>query len=293
MPSDAEMLEHVLVRTKDRKSSKKCREGKCDIPKYHDVQKHHDVPKPCDVECCLPDCNPECCTPAFQRLDKLRNYWLLSQFGLNTSATAGPLTLAIPAFVYNRSGTSVTVPVHNTLTPYWNAQSGSQAADATNTWNTNERQAFAFVNTVRYLTYEECGKLDQVTGWSVDVQTGDLYFYQNLPELGLLITDSRLYYLTQQASAFTPQDKQKLTAMEPFWKLSLKAVERVRENPKTEGNICEVKDKCGNRFLIAVNRAAGQITQSGPYPSTGADVYAGNGVCEYNSQYSIVVVKLC
>jgi hypothetical protein len=263
MPSDAEMLEHVLVRTKDRKSSKKCREGKCEVP------------KPCEVDCCILDCNPDCCTPAFQRLDKLRNYWLLAQYGLTTSATSG-ITLAIPAFVYNRAGSSVIVPAYNTATP-----------ESTNTWDTNERQAFAFVNTVRYLNYEECGKLDQVTGWSVDIQTGDLYFYQNLPELGLQTSDSRAAYLTTSSTNFTPQDKQKLSAMEPFWKLSLKAVERVRENPKTEGNICEVKDKCGNRFLVAVNRAAGQITQ------TSGTTFEGNSVCDYNSQYSIVAVKIC
>ena len=64
--------------------------------------------------------------------------------------------------------------------------------------------------------------------------------------------------------------------MEPFWKLSLKAVERVQGNPKEEGNICEISDKCGNKYLVAINRADG--TKS---------------VCTYNSAYSIVVVKLC
>jgi len=264
MPSDAEMLEHVLVRAKDRKSSKKCRDGKCEVP------------KPCEVDCCIPDCNPECCTPAFQRLDKLRQYWLLAQFG---TASDTALTLSIPVNVYNRAGSSVLVPDYNALTP--------QQSNGGNTWGTNERQALAFVNTVRYLNFEECGKLDQVTGWSIDVQTGDLYFYQNLPELGLAPTDSRAALLNIDTSSFTPLTKQKLSAMEPFWKLSLKAVERVRENPKTEGNICEVKDKCGNRFLIAVNRADGQITQ------IGATTFEGNSVCAYNSQYSIVAVKLC
>jgi hypothetical protein len=261
------MLENVLVRAKDRKSSKKCRDGKCEVPK----------PKPCEVDCCIPDCNPDCCTPAFQRLDKLRQVWQLTQYSPNlgavyvdisgnvTGTSSVPVTVAEQAVstVYNRSGQLITI---------------SSPINSSN-WGTLELAAYAFVNEVRYLNFEECGKLDQVTGWSVDIQTGNLYFYQNLPELGLLTTDSRSEYLSTASSSFTPQDKQKLSAMEPFWKLSLKAVERVRENPKTEGNICEVRDKCGNRFLVAINRVDGQSATS--------------SVCEYNSQYSIVVVKLC
>lgn len=276
MPSETEMLEHVLVRAKDRKSSKKCKDSKC-----------HVQSNPCNVECCLQDCNPDCCTPAFQRLDKLRQYWLLGQYGLMTTPTPDTLALNIPEAVYNRAGTLVPVPAYNNTTP-----------ESSNTFGTNEREAFAFVNTVRYLNFEECGKLDQVTGWSIDIQTGDLYFYQNLPDLGLngvsvvlgtAATNgvSRAALLSISYDNLTPIQKRQLQEMEPFWKLSLKAVERVSQNPKTEGNICEIKDKCGNRFLIAINRADGQITQ------TGATTFSGNSVCDYNSRYSIVAVKLC
>jgi len=83
----------------------------------------------------------------------LRNAWLDVQMG------------SVPATsVYNRA---------------------AQAVDVSGYTGALEREAAGFVNTVRYLNYEECGKMDQVTGWSVDVQTGDLYFYQNLPDLGL------------------------------------------------------------------------------------------------------------
>lgn len=250
MPSESEMLENVLVRAKDRKSSKKCRENKCNVPA-----------NPCNVECCIPDCNPECCTPGFQRLDKLRVNWVLYQQDL----------VSVPTSVPNRASSLVTVPIPDTTTI-------PQASGNSLTWGVLESGAYAFVNTVRYLNFEECGKLDQVTGWSVDVQTGNLYLYQDLPELGLTTSDSRSALLSTTATSFTPQTKQKLSAMEPFWKLSLKAVNRVSENPKTEGNICEIKDKCGNRFLVAVNRADSQSSQS---------------ICTYNSRYSIVVVKLC
>lgn len=249
MPNETEMLEHILGRAKDRKSYKKCKENKCNEPA-----------NPCNVECCVADCNPECCTPGFQRLDKLRVNWEFLQQNL----------VNVRANVNTRASTAVTVPSFETLIP--------QSASGTLTWGLLERGAFAFVNSVRYLNFEECGKLDQVTGWSVDVQTGNLYFYQDLPELGLTTSDSRSALLSTNASSFTPQIKQKLSAMEPFWKLSLKAINRVNENPKTEGNICEIKDKCGNRFLVAINRVDSQQTQS---------------TCTYNSRYSIVVVKLC
>lgn len=235
---------HVLAGTKAKKSHKKCCAKK----------------DACNVECCLPDCNPDCCTAAFQRLDKLRVEWLLVQNSLVTPVSS----------VVNRAGNSVDVSED---------PSGNSVGALTQT-------AMGFVNTVRYLNFEECGKLDQVVGWYVDVQTGNLWFYQDLPELGLVGAptadgtgvDQRANFLNTAVTNLTPYDRRKLAEMEPFWKLSLKAIERVRENPKTEGNICEIKDKCGNRFLVAINRA---------------DSQASNSICEYNSEYSIVVVKLC
>ncbi len=231
MPQQEISIENVLCKTKERKSSKKCNLKK----------------EACDVKCCVPDCNPECCTAAFQRLDKLRTEWLLVQNNF----------LAPPTVVYTRASQSVTVP---------------------GAYKPLESAAFGFVNTVRYLNFEECGKLDQVTGWSVDVQTGDIKLYQNLPDIGLTTSVTRASLLNTPPESLTPYQRKQLAEFEPFWKLSLKAVERVRENPKSEGNICEIKDKCGNKFLVAINRTDSQENQS---------------ICDYTSQFSIVVVKLC
>ena len=249
MPHHEISVEDILCKTKCRKSSKKC----CP-PKE----------TPCNVECCIADCNPDCCTAAFQRLDKLRNLWLEVQMK-QTHARAT---------VTNRAGTPVNVDGSGTYLPL-------------------EEEASAFVNTVRYLNFEECGKLDQVTGWSVDVQSGDLYFYQNLYDLGLTTgsstsANSRAVLLGKTPTELTSTERRQLAEMEPFWKLSLKAVERVSENPKTEGNICEIKDKCGNKFLVAINRIASQNGNgnNGTQPNP-------QSICDYNSQYSIVVVKLC
>lgn len=238
MPYHEISIEDVLCKTKDRKSSKKC----------------HPKKDTCNVDCCVPDCNPDCCTAAFQRLDKLRTEWLLVQQG----------SVVPPKNVFTRAAMSVNVDGSGTYLPL-------------------ENMASAFVNTVRYLSFEECGKLDQVIGWSIDVQTGNLYFYQDLPEIGLFSgtaesSNSRATLLATTNQNMTPVVRRQLAEMEPFWKLSLKAVERVRENPKSEGNICEIKDKCGNNFLVAINRTDSQAT---------------NSICDYNSKYSIVVVKLC
>lgn len=292
MPSECDMLDNVLVRARDRKSSKKCGDDRCGAPKH--------IPKPCEVDCCIPDCNPDCCTPAFQRLDKLRLYWLNIQLAANTTASANT---GLPTAIFTRAGgPSVTAPVQSELTPFGSNQT---TITSTTTLGNNEISAWVFVNQVRYLNYEECGKFDQVIGWTVDLQTGDLYFYQNLPDLGLTgmgystanktTGDSRAFLLNTAPTSLTPYDRRKLQEMEPFWKLSLKAVERVRENPKTEGNICEIKDKCGNRFLVAVNRAVGQ--NGFPLASNSGTAYTPNtqgaSVCDYNSRYSIVAVKLC
>ena len=255
MPHHEISTNDVLCKTKDRKSSKKHSPRKhsprkCS-PRKHSPRKHS--PRKCNVECVLPECNPECCTPGFQRLDKLRTEWLLVQNGLLDPVTS----------VYNRA---------------------AQVVDVSGYEYPLERTSAGFVNVVRYLNYEECGKSDQVTGWSVDVQTGDLKLYQNLPDLGLSTEDSRADILNTVPTNLTPYDRRKLSEFEPFWKLSLKAIERVRENPKTEGNICEIKDKCGNRFLVAINRTASQALV-GTEPA--------QSICEYNSKYTVVVVKLC
>ncbi len=273
MPHHEISIDDVLCGAMDKKHHKKS----CCPPKKDD----------CNVNCCVPDCNPDCCTPAFQRLDKLRVNWQQVQLNEDELVTS----------VFNRAGSEVTVPTQDNTTPY-----NSNVATTTNVFmGNNELASLAFVNQVRYLNYEECGKADQVMGWSVDLQSGELFFYQSLPDLGLTglsaptgssiycTGDDRAVLLNTAPGSLTPYDRRKLQEMEPFWKLSLKAVERVRENPKTEGNICEIKDKCGNRFLVAINRAVGQ----NGYPNGNTTTTQGASVCDYNSRYTIVAVKLC
>lgn len=228
-----------------------------------------------NLNCCVPnECNPDCCTPAFQRLDKLRNQWGLISTGFTSTNT----------YSVDRNGSLITAPASIS---YNNPLAYGQATPTTGiiTGN-NEVQAYYFVNVFRYLNFEACGKRDQVIGWSVNVQTGDLVLYQNLPDLNLTTATSRANLLTYAQTNTTVVIRDQLRNIEGFWKLSLKAVEAVRNDPKEEGNICEIKDKYGNKFLVAINRIQNPVATN-QHASNPA-----SSVINFPTQFSIVMVKL-
>lgn len=248
MPCVKNLEKTLLAKTKSKKSCKKSIEE-------------------CEVNCCIPECEPDCCTPAFQRLDKLRNQWLF----VNMPSIVNQSAPSNPGFI-NRAGQVITDPtsitdVNNTSVPIYNFPAL--------TIGNNEERSYYFVNVVRYLNFEECGKQDQVIGWTVDLQTENIILYQYLDELNIGPETSRSVLLNLPLPLTTEQ-KTQLKNLQAFWKLSLKVIERVGENPKEEGNICEITDKCGTRWLIAINR-----------------VYGSSSVCDYNSKFTIVAVKLC
>lgn len=241
MPCHDCPLEQALVKTKSSKSHKK--EKKC-------------CPSVCETECCLPDCHPNCCTPAFLRLDKLRTLTALESIAAQTYAGN------------NRAGVPITVP--NTEVTF----TGPNGVDLTVL--SNAELAYYFVNAERYQAFEACGKEDQVVGWYVDTATGNLELYQALPELNLPLTINRLTLDSIPTANLTTIQKQQLYQLNNLYKLSVQAIERVGANPKTEGNICEYTDKCGQKWLLLINRA-----QSG--------VSAANN----NTQWTLVGVRLC
>ena len=69
--------------------------------------------------------------------------------------------------------------------------------------------------------------------------------------------------------------KQQLYALNVLYKASLRAIAGAQGNPKTEGNIVHVTDKCGQKWLIAINRAG------------------STDVCETNFEWVVVAVPLC
>jgi hypothetical protein len=250
MPCNDCPLEQALVKTKSSKSSKK--EKKC-------------CPSVCETECCLPDCNPDCCTPAYQRLDKLRTIWVTSD--ILAMGTPGTLSAAGNNSVFTRAGVNPVPP---------SSVGGSTAAVPLT--GSNTLIAYNFVSVERYVNFEACGKADQVLGWWVDTTTGNLELFQDLPELNLYQTDNRAYLDSLSSTTITTVLKQKLYQMNVLYKLTLSAIERVGGNPKTEGNICEFTDKCGQKWLVLINRSIG------PSPISVATV---------NNQWVVVAVRLC
>ena len=266
MPCDSCPIEKALVKTKSRKSGKCC------------------PPSPCDIPCCVPDCEVDCCSAAYQRLDKLRSAWSL------IAATGGSISPILPVLidtsgnvfgVVSRNGNGVLTPdidVYGGQTDTNNIvyyASGNSGALTVEDGEENALYGYLFVNAERYLNFEACGKKDQVLGWYVNTQSGQLQLFQNLPDLNLLTTTTRYALDTVAVATLSSVQKQQLYALNVLYKASLKAIAAAQGNPKTEGNIVQVTDKCGQKWLIAINRAGS------------ADV------CETNTEWVVVAVPLC
>lgn len=264
---------------------------------------------PCAVECCKPDCQVDCCSAAFLRLDKLRQGWV----DVATSGSTNMITTIlgvtgsvswVPATINDRAGNAIPVPIGGTGSDgaipsiFGTGSTGSpvinliQTTDvgitggvvtdiltdntAISTYLNNALYAYIFVNTMRYQSFEACGKVDQVVGWLVNTSTGQLELFQALPELNLSLSDNRGQLIAIPTDAMTSVQKQKLYNLNNLYKLSTSAIARVEANPKEEGNICEFTDKCGQKWLLAINRANSQ-------PS----------VITANAQFVIVGIHLC
>ena len=255
-------------------------------------------PDACNTNCYLPDCEVDCCSAAYLRLDKLRQGWtdVAASGGTNMITTicgsTGPsyMTFAwVPPTLVDRAGTAVSVPIGNTgvypsgtaisiPTIFGTSTTGAHVinliqtegagptggqninilADSSITILNNALYAYTFVNTMRYQSFEACGKTDQIVGWIVNILTGQLELFQPLPDLNLALTDNRGYLITISKDYLSSVQKQKLYNLNVLYKLTQDAIDRVGGSPKEEGNICEFTDKCGQKWLLAINRANSQ-----------------------------------
>ena len=263
MPCDCP-LEKALGKTKSRKSDKS----------YH--------PSPCDVPCCVPEVEIDCCSAAYQRLDKLRSAWSLiaSTGGISSNIFPNEAVDSEIVGVVSRNGNGVLVPDEAVFGPLgYNIQVLATSDSGSVTIAPGEENAFygyLFVNVERYLNFEACGKKDQVVGWYVNTQTGQLQLFQDLPDLNLQTQTTRgSLDSIPPATGLTTIQKQQLYALNVLYKASLKAIAHVQSNPKTEGNIVHVTDKCGQKWLIAINRAGSA------------------SVCDLAIEWVIVAVPLC
>lgn len=231
-------------------------------------------PKPCDTKCDKVECKPDCCSIAYQRLDKLRTGWSI----LNAGGSVLPLVADTTNIdgINTRNGEPIAIP---TAAIFQNAAQGVALATVTDTDITpvlnNAYYAYNFVNTHRYLSIETCNKLDQVFGFYINSQTGQLEVFQAFPEINLPVNVNRAELLALPAADLSIAQKCQLKELNFLYKLGLKAIEELPSFPKTEGNIVEVNYKC-KKFLVAINRADG--TQS---------VVANNGA------FVIVATEIC
>ena len=231
--------------------------------------------KHCNTDCCKPEKPLDCCTIPYQRLEKLRNGWsnvgAIGSAGLPLVADNGDV-----AGVSTRSGSAIPAPTaeifgsgsptgivtvsSNVITPVFNAA----------------YYAYLFVQTHRYLTFQECGKVDQVVGWGSNFCTGQLQLFQDLCELNLTVADNRGYLISLSNTLLTSVQRKQLHNLNKFYKLGQAAVSAIGSSQKEEGNIVEVTAKCGQRWLVAVN-----------LPSLNMDT------CTASGEYVFVAVRLC
>lgn len=240
----------------------------------------------CDpVDCCptVPEVDPcacetamDCCSLPYQRLDKLRNvYSTLASTSLKNeqyeSTYNTTSTLSTFNSIFTRDGSNVTVPSENLFNNGAGTIVGffpNQTADSTTLVPvvdgvnfSNAVSAYNFVQTMRYSMYRDvvCNAADQVIGWFVNPANRQLQVFQDLTSilsaLGLTYTDTLQYYDSIASSSMTVQTKQKLASLNILFDLSLNAIRKVNLNPKTEGNIFNMCDRCGQKWMIVINTA--------------------------------------
>ena len=251
----------------ENKKEKKHRESKS-------KKSHSDHSEP---KCCVSEKAIDCCSLPYQRLDKLRNIWASASINDPVTNTCDDTF----TYVFNRAGANVDVPVanifENTVTGYGIALASSCAGTSTGpaTGMENAYLGYLFVNTMRYLTYEACGKTDQVWGWLVDTSVGNLELFQNIPEDNLQMTTNLLSLSSLPEDTLSSTEKRQYAQLNVLYKLSLKAIEKVGANPKEEGNIVVVTDKRDRKWMLTINNADNQ-----------------SSVCDVCTQFVIVGVIL-
>jgi len=246
--------------------------------------------KPCQSSssassCCTEQCI-DCCSSQYQRLSLMRNMVLRNQ--LNDSwgdlETSG---------VSNRCGTSVPYP--NVYTDNeggadngaYSNETGCTSGDSANVPvsfvdNTGEINdgyqipalGYYFVNQLAYGPYEPGCHNDQVNGWYVNLETGELQLFNNTEGVP---TNATRACLSANVAPTSTQKKQ-LKVLNKLYKLSKSAVKEINGIPATEGNIVEVCDCKGGRWLLYVNTVAPQD---------------GSPLSECNYEFTVVATKLC
>ena len=279
----------VVSRSKDRKCKKPCQSS--------------------SSSCCTEQCL-DCCSSQYQRLSRFAS--LVTDMMLETqpgeSATLAVNTYLQPDLLQNRCG--AVIPLPNTTGgtaaapgAYTNSESGCSASGDTylpvsfvdntagqsggnlflrgSTGNGNgdmnvAAAGYYFVNEMAYGPYEPGCHNDQVYGWYTNLSTGELQLFMQMDSVPTNVT--RACLSSDLAAGMTSTQKRQLKLLNKLYKLSKSAVKEVNGIPSQEGNIVQVCDCKGEKWLLYVNTAS---LQNGSPLST----------CNY--QFAVVATKLC
>jgi len=140
--------------------------------------------------------------------------------------------------------------------------------------------AYYFVNEYSYGEYEPGCHSDQVYGWYVNMSTGELQLFTPFEGVPVNATRACLVLNSTPTATTAPTSTQKrqLKVLNKLYKLSKSAIKEINGIPSQTGNIVEVCDCKGDRWLLYINTAS---SQNGSPLST----------CNY--QFAIVATKLC
>lgn len=252
--------------------------------------------KPCQSSsssssCCTEQC-VDCCSSQYQRLSSFRAFVVNQQLSslntawniqVNVSSTTGASADA----VFNRCG--VLVPAPDTTAAATSTTAGSAyfqnsltgctlapfTPTALNAGSTEVAEAaYYFVNEFAYGPYEPGCHNDQVWGWYVDIATGELQLFTQTE--GVPTQATRLCLSSQDVLSST--EKRQLKVLNKLFKLTKSAVKEINGIPSQEGNIVEVCDCKGQRWLLYINTAQAQN---------------GSPLAACNYTFAVVATKLC
>jgi hypothetical protein len=265
----------LVTSTKDKKSgSRKCK-------------------KPCQSSssssCCTEQCI-DCCSSQFQRLSRFASYitgqqlnndWANLQTNLNNQLIATMLV--------NRCGAPINPPNteqaasnpssgYTGLTGAYANEIGCSGSEPNAPISLTSLEvasaAYYFVNEFAYGTYEPGCHNDQVYGWYVNISTGELQLFTQTDGVPTNATRACIAADLTLSSA----QKRQLKVLNKLYKLSKSAIKEVNGIPSQEGNIVEVCDCKGERWLLYINTAAAQNNSP---------------LCVCNYQFAVVATKLC
>jgi len=251
--------------------------------------------KPCQSSsssssCCTEQC-VDCCTSQYQRLSGFRSFVIDQQLGQSDSSWVAANTNATEPGngVKNRCGVTILPPNANPANPaasgvsgayFQNPLTGCTSLSPFKPTNLDgeltlvAEAAYYFVNEFAYGPYEPGCHNDQVWGWYVNISTGELQLFTQTE--GVPTQATRLCLSSQDVLSST--EKRQLKVLNKLFKLTKSAVKEIEGIPSQEGNIVEVCDCKGQRWLLYINTAQAQN---------------GSPLAACNYTFAVVATKLC